>query len=609
MKRAVNLLTAVAALALAGAVGLAAPANAAGPERPTGWSDQSYYLPMRDGVRIAVSLYYPDHRPPTDKRTTILFQSRYGRAGHFARRLGDPERWRRKGYVVAVIDTRGSTSSFGPRDADIGPDEVRDMDELIAHFASRPWSNGKVVATGVSYMADTADWAASRPAPALVASIPRETDFDTYLHLFMPGGVTNQFMLQGWGGYTREIDLGRDGAGKGLDCLARASDCPKLFPVLQPVDEDPDYSLLRQALAGRKRWGPEDFENVKFRDEVTGNGVTLFASSPASALAGIRRERKPTQYWGSWVDGGTAEAALARYRSAPEVPMDVWITANDHSHTVGADPLRPEVRSPTPSASTQFEINRQFAEDVIAGKKVARAIHYQVMGTERFKTTSQWPPVDARPHRYWLTPDRNLSTAAPSRAGQIRYVVDFSATTGKTTRWSTQFGTPPAYADRREEDRKLLTFDGPAMAEDSEVVGTPVVTLKLRAATADPAIHAYVEDVAPDGRVTYLGEGMLRAIHRKIADPKTLPYDQGPAPHSFSVKDALAVKPGETLDLRFALFPFAARLQKGHRLRLAIAGGDADTFQRFSEGKAETFTVLTGPNASMLDVTVRPWRD
>ena len=262
------------------------------------------------------------------------------------------------------------------------------MDEIIAHLASRPWANGQVIAAGVSYMADTADWATSRHAPALIAAIPRETDFDAWAHLFFPGGVLNDYMMKGWGTYTREIDLGRDGREQGLDCGARLADCAQLFPILQPVDDDRGFVQLRRAIGDRQHWGPDDYAQTQFRDEAGRNGYTLLSSSSASAIAAMRRERKPVQYWGSWVDGGTAEAALARFRSGPELPMEVWITANDHGHTLGADPLRPLNLQPLPSADEQFAINRAFVERVRRGENIARAIHYYVMGAGEFRADS-----------------------------------------------------------------------------------------------------------------------------------------------------------------------------------------------------------------------------
>lgn len=585
--------------------GLADPAPSREP-RPAGWSDRSYYLAMRDGVELAVSLYFPDGAPPATPAPVLLIQTRYGRAGEAG--FGAP--WRRAGYVVAIVDTRGSTASFGARNVDIGADEQRDMDEIIAHLAKQPWSNGQVIASGVSYMADTADMATSRPAPALLAAIPRQTDFDTYAHLFSPGGVSNDWMLQTWGSAVRDMDLGRDPEGGDADCAARAADCAKLFPILQPVDGDENYTKLRHALAARGRhWGPEDYAQVTFRDQPGGNGHTLFASSPAAHLAAIRRERKPVQYWGSWLDAGMAEAALARYRSAPEVPTEVWITANNHAQNTGADPFFPEEKSPTPAASAIFATNIAFADRVRTGGRIARQIHYYVMGAKSFRTTLRWPPADAAPSSLYLSAGQRLSPRAPARRGADRYAVDFATTTGKATRWSTQFGTPPAYRDRRAQDARLLTYDGLPVAADTELVGTPVITLHMAARTRDPAIFVYLEDVAPDGRSTYLTEGQFRAIHRKIADPAALPYDQGPAPHSFARADALPVAPSKAMTLRFALFPTAALVKRGHRLRVAIGGADADTFRRYSEGKADVFTVgRGGRDASRIEITTRPWR-
>lgn len=582
---------------------------------PAGWSDVSYYLRMRDGTRLALSLYWPHAVRPQKPAPVILIQTRYGRAIHFAgRAAGDAQRWRDAGYVVAIVDTRGSTASFGTRDVEIGPDEVRDMDEIAADLAAQPWSNGQIIATGVSYMADTADWITSRKAPAVIAAIPREADFDAYEDLFFPGGVLNQYMLEGWGSYTREIDLGRDGKGQGLDCRARAADCPKLFPVLQPVDADPDYRLVREAMSGRKHWGPDDFAHADFRDDKGLNGYSLFASSPAAALEDIRRERKPVQYWGSWVDGGTAEAALARYRSAPAVPMDVWITSNNHGGSVGADPLRPGVLTPTPSVVEQFETTLDFAARARQGKATGRAIHYYVLGAGIFKATDEWPPRGSKRRFMALGAGHALASFRPSETrrggkGVDVYKVDFSATTGKATRWTTQFGVPPGYPDRRAEDRKLLVYDTPPLTADIELAGTPVATLVVATQSHDPALFVYLEDVAPDGRVSYLTEGELRAVDRKLAEPGSLPYDEGPAAHSFRRADAMPVIPGQAMTIQIALLPTAARIRAGHSLRVAIAGADSGTFHRYSEGGPELFKVFRGgPHPSGIQISYRAWR-
>lgn len=141
-----------------------------------------------------------------------------------------------------------------------------------------------------------------------------------------------------------------------------------------------------------------------------------------------------------------------------------------------------------------------------------------------------------------------------------------------------------------------------------ELAEWPVVTLQMGAATSDPAIFAYLEDIAQYGAVTYITEGQLRAINRKIADLDTLSYNTVPAPHSFMRADALPVVPGEKFSIAFKLYAVAALIRKDHCVRLAIAGADVDTFRRLQHAP-ERFEVHRGGDAmSRLEVPLRPWR-
>ncbi|MBI1777077.1 MAG: CocE/NonD family hydrolase [Proteobacteria bacterium] len=587
--------------------------------RPADWSDQSYYLRMRDGVRLAVSLYFPKHAVPAKPAPILLVQTRYGRA--VARRSGEKrslDPWLAAGYVVASVDVRGSTASFGARTSELSPAEQRDMEEIVHHLALEPWSSGQVVATGVSYTGNTADMATTRPAPALVAAVPRQTDFD-FWELFWPGGIHNRFMFRDWVDGVYEIDFGRPrtrvgalvtAGQEGLDCRRRPEDCLRLFPTMQPADEDPTFALLAEALNGRERetrhWTSDDYADAPFRDDAGLNGCTLFESSAGAHLGALRRENKPVQYWGSWVDTITGEGSLNRHRSAPDLPSVVFITANNHGGDLRADPFLPERLDPVPSLAEQHCLHIEFANEVIAGRLPQRRIHYYVLGAGVMRETPVWPPQGIELQRYALDGEGQLTRGDPA-TGLDSYEVDFTATTGRESRWC--WFARPTYGDRREADRKVLAYDSAPMAEDMELAGWPVLTLRMRAKTGDPAIFAYLEDVAPDGRVTYMTEGQLRAINRKLADPARLPYDQGPAPHSFSRADALPVVPGEDFSIKLKLYATAALIRKEHRIRLAIAGADCDMFVRLSNGEAERFDIFRGgAEPSAVALPLRPWR-
>lgn len=571
--------------------------------------DSSFYLPMADGVKVAVSLWFPGGAPDGRRHPVVLVQTRYGRAGLFL--YGESGRYRdlvRRGYVVAVVDTRGSTSSFGDRPVEIGPDEVADMDRLIRYLRAQPWSDGQVLATGVSYMADTADFATASP-DRITGAVIRQSDFDAYLQLFAPGGVANEFMMNLWGGDALLRDYGRSLDPKlNLDCGLRLEDCPKLWPRLEAVQGDHDFTQLQAAVQRRRHWQPEDYRAAEYRDDKGANGFAMFSSSPASRLGDIARQKVPTQYWASWMDAGTAEGVLARFNSLPGVPMEVWITANNHVGELLTDPFLPAGSPALPAPESQWQTMTDYLAAVRAGHPGKRIIHYYVLGAGQFRTTASWPPAGVRRTRWLFTDGGGLAAGRAAKAGEDRYDVDFTASTGNATRWTTQIGAPAAYPDRRDADSKLLSYTSAPFARDMELVGTPAIRLFVASATEDPAFFAYIEDVAPDGRVTYLTEGLFRATNRKPAKPADLPYAQPAPAHSFNRADAMPMHPGVVAEVAFPAFPVAALIRKGHRLRVSLAGADADTFRRYSNGKPETWLVKRGGRyPSSLSVDLRPW--
>ena len=166
------------------------------------------------------------------------------------------------------------------------------------------------------------------------------------------------------------------------------------------------------------------------------------------------------------------------------------------------------------------------------------------------------------------------------------------------------------YPDRADEDKKLLVYSSAPLETDLEITGSPMLTLEMSSTTSDGAIHAYLEDVSPEGRVTYVDEGILRVIDRKEVDPKRLPYEPlGPA-HSLLRKDAEPLTPGEAARIRFALHPTSVLLRKGHRIRVALAGADAAVFQRYPADKTPIWRVYREPQrASFIELPARRARD
>jgi hypothetical protein len=156
---------------------------------------------------------------------------------------------------------------------------------------------------------------------------------------------------------------------------------------------------------------------------------------------------------------------------------------------------------------------------------------------------------------------------------------DASIGTGQRSRWRSVLASVVAadYPDLAERHRAARAYDTEPQERDLEITGHPVVHLHVRADAPDANVFVYLEDVAPDGRVNYITEGDLRALHRRVVDPPGDYRSQVPY-RSFRRADAAPLAPGEPTLLTVPLLPTSYRLARGHRLRMVITAADADHF-------------------------------
>ena len=531
----------------------------------------STYLPMRDGVRIAVQVLgargFGERKAPVVANFT-----RYGRATPLAiagAPFSESLEFTRLGFVVLSVDVRGTGASFGVRARSKGQDELEDCREVFDWAATRDWANGQIFCTGVSYGGNVADMVQALGHPALAAVAPRFTDFDLYEHLLFPGGMPNVLFARLWGQLTAGLDRGQDPDQLNPEARARLA--------ANFVGTD-DGTLYRQALA--EHAGNPDFagamDRMTYRDDFAG------VNSPCQLIEQTAAAARPSFHWASWMDAGTAAGALARFQSL-DGPMRVRIGAWNHGAREHADPF--DQAAPLTEAELREHIEEIawfFRASASGLKSDQRFIDYRTLGRGGWRRTETWPPASSRETCLWLAEGARLDPTPPSALNLDQsdfYTVDFEHGAGETSRWSTQVGTSVRYSDRRAADLSLLTYTGEPLAEDLEITGTPSVVLHVTPTREDGLVIAYLEVVAPDGAVTYLTEGGLRLIHHATA-AKLPVHWRSPANRSFNRADSRAIKPGARLEIAFPLLPTSALLLKGDRIRLAIGGADKDTFAR-----------------------------
>jgi putative CocE/NonD family hydrolase len=507
------------------------------PARPTAWVTRPQ-VAMRDGVRLAIDVILPDPMP-AQRVPVVLVQTRYWRS--LALRVGDPtgvppigprddsvDRLVAAGYGVVVADVRGTGASEGAWPRPWSDAEVADARELIDWIAAQPFCDGRIGTSGLSYEGTTALLSATSKNPALKAVLAREVEWDLVDELIAPGGVRNVSFVASWGDAVASLD--RDEVASFFPWSARL-----LARGVHPVDGDADEAGLRQIVAVRRIADiARDVANVR-------GGADSFAGVPAAEVgpSGHAAELAATGarvgLWGGWWDGATADAVLRADRAMPlaEAVIGPWTHEGDAS----ASPFGARAGSTVDLADVVAFFDRNLKGDD-AGTPRRR---WWVAGAETWREATAWPAT--LPATRWLVDGGGLAgEEAPLDAA---FEVDFSASTGTENRWMTGL-LRPVRADDRAKAQGILAFVGPPLAEPLAVFGAPVFRCRVAPDGPDAALFVYLEADDAAG-VRLLTEGVER-----IRDRPT----------------------------EIRLRSIAFELAPGTRLRVSLAGADADTFER-----------------------------
>jgi putative CocE/NonD family hydrolase len=551
---------------------------------------------MSDGVRLAVDIRLPSGPDSSTRWPTIVQFTPYWRGWEGSGTAQQVE-WVRNGYAVLVADVRGTGASFGTWNMPWSPREVRDLTELVDWIARRPWSNGRIATIGGSYLGNTAQLAAVGGHSALRAVVPQYFDWDAYSEVVRFGGLPNTILAGIWGEYRRQFNA---------NIPRRHVISPDSAPPrgVTPVDGDSGAALLAAAVRDHALGHPfgPSLMKAEFRDDriAEWGGLPMDGWLTHMQASALRRSRVPIFGWVGWYDAATAIGAINRFLTLTEVPQKVVFGPWNHGGSYHTSPYRPATYPTEPSPPEQSrEVLCFFERHLGPGNPKPRAhppereIIYYTLGEERWHRTTVWPPAGTRTSRWYLASAGGLATVrSASGSGRDDYRVDFSAGTGKTSRWYTPVtGGDVIYPDRKQQDEKLLIYQSAPLERDVLVTGEPVVTLTIRSTHPDGAVIVYLEDVDPSGEIRYLTEGALRLINR--AESKG-PYVTLAPYHSFRRGDARPLVPGQPALIRFGLIPTSVRLQAGHRIRIAIAGADQDVYQRLPADGTPTLTVERG---------------
>ncbi len=566
---------------------------------------ESYYVEMRDGVKIAVDLYLPKDLETSDKLPCILFQTRYWRsikfrwpASVFLNELdhnGAGKSYIKKfienGYAFVSVDVRGSGASTGIWKHPFHKAEILDANEIVDWIINRAWSNGKIGLFGRSYSGSAAEFSLVNDHPAIKASMPMYTPFDVFDDIGFPGGVHNTWYTTTWGKTNTLLDQNKVPIDDWKAKLAVTGVSPVKGhkKTLQQAIADHSKNIQIDQVAGA----------IDFRNDIVNDSlISLDVFSPYRHIKKINKSNVPIYSYSGWMDGGYQHAAIKRYLNLTVKHKKLIIGPWDH---MGRNNI-----SPTKSGKSAFdhfsEVLKFFdyhLKNIDNGIDRESPIHFFTMGEGKWKGTHVWPPKYVSDVRFYLNGGGKLSRHPNRQHSEFSVHIDTTFGAGHSTRWEAAAGPaplPPLYEGSFIDDSKgSIVFSSAPLKLDVELTGHPIVNLDVVTKSTDLSVSVYLEVIDKNGKSHHITEGHFRAIHRKIA-VESLYKDIVPQ-HSYLSTDQMPMIPNERATLIFDLLPTSFLFKRGQRIQVRVTSGDNNHFKNYNTG-VKYFKLLSGGNYS-----------
>ena len=520
-RRDVLLGTAAAIPALAGNSLFASKASAAAagwalpPKKPFKVIENTW-IPMKDGTRLACRLWIPEGADSAP--VPVVWE-------YLPYRLRDRMRERDEttaqniapyGVAFARVDIRGSGNSEGVLVDEYNTPELMDGVEVIAWLSKQPWSNGSVGMRGISWGGINSLQTAAQAPPALKAIMPM-------------GFVDNRFDDDAhYVGGCLEYENYRWGCGfKGV--MAEPPDPAIVGPQWQKMWQqrlDATPAILETWTSHQRfdsYWQRNtialDYSRIKCPVYAVSGWLDPYSKAVGTLLANLKVPRKALiGPWGHVFPNQPTPIAL-EWAQEEVRWWHHWLKGVD-TGIMNEPMLRAYMPYATQSEDPQFP-GRWVAEQT-------------------------WPSPRTQSSVLYLNDGARLSASAGQRKN-IKYVADKVVGTAKS-HWM-----PAKIGEQSADDKNSLVFDSAPLERDMEIMGYPVVKVRVSADVPVAKLAVRLNEVLPSGESWMVAYGILNLTHRN------------------SLEHPVALKPGEFYNVEVKLYPTAHRFKKGSRIRTAIS--------------------------------------
>jgi uncharacterized protein len=496
--------------------------------------DRNLPIPMRDGTLLLADHYYTTQRR---NAPTILVRSPYGRAGIWALLFARP--FAERGFQVLIQSCRGTFGSSGTFEA--FRDEQRDGLDTLEWLQKQPWFSGAFATMGASYLG-LVQWAIATQARGLLKAMGVQISSSEFRSLFYPGesfgldtGLTwIQLVAHQEDSFLRRL----------LDTRRHAKEMQAAAMHLPLRDTDRIVAgktvgfyqdWLEHNTPGDPWWKPVDFSD-------TVGAVTV-----------------PVHLSGGWYDIFLPQI-LADYTRLRQAGKRPYLTIGPWAHT-----------SPAMFPVMLRESLAWFRTHLLGEQGLLREapVRVFVMGRNQWRSLPDWPPAGYTAQRWFLQPGNALASQPPRASQPDRYRYDPAHPTPAVGGSSLSRNSGPRDNRALEARKDVLVYTSPVLEQDIEVIGPLRAELFVQSSLEHTDFFVRLCDVDPRGKSINVSDGLLR-----LRPGQPTVGDDG------------------VWNVSVELWATAHCFQKGHRIRVQLAGGAHPRYTR-NTGSGEPLASAT----------------
>jgi len=500
-----------------------------------------------------------------------------------------------RGYISVAVDVVGSGMSSGEA-ALLGAAEQEGYAAAADWVTKQAWFNGKLGLAGTSYLGITSLQTAAQQNPAVKAVFAQVPMGDSYRGTVGIGGLLNAQFISKWLPLTQSLSVANTNAAKNN---------PDFADQINAANQDHINAIdswylptVSGSLAGQKGlatddggyWGTlsplETAGKIKVPTFLVGSANDIFQRDEPLLYEQVKRNVNAKLVI---LKGAHLQAAMAS-------------SSNSANNTSKGAPG---------AASLMLQWFDQYLKGIETGASTLPNVTqfvegYSTTSTPKFAKTTDWPHPQMTPQRLYLRGDLSLSANKPTTAETPRTVTEPKAaviTYGKSSDGTTVKASitindgsdcsssqvqwtlgiagllPKAcYTNSNtvERDQKALVYQTPAQAADLYINGPILADVWVSTTHKEAAVAVRVDDVDSWGNATPISTGLLAVSHRAV-DVSRSRFVKGVMMqpwHPYTQAAQQPAVPGKPMLVQVEVFPAAALIRKGHKLRVAISASN-----------------------------------